>query len=314
VILAAATALLVGSVAVGWVAGPAIMLRPWWLREPKPAATFLIIASVSTVLGVAGAAAALVSALPGPTHEVVEETLWCLTPHPHSHPDDKLGRAAIAVFVTLVAITLARITHVVVAVRLARRRHRERLKMVADDLSGHPDAVVVEHPTPLVYCLPDRRRGIVVTRGALTHLRSGELAAAFAHERAHLRQRHHALILLVEVLAIVLPPLPTLRLTRDTVPLLLEMVADDAAVRAAGAETVAAALDRLADAVVPPGALAATAPRNTLSLRTARLRHVGQDTRTRRDGMPPVWALAAWSTVGLTLIAPLTLAALLAAC
>ena len=309
--IAVAVLFVVAVAAVGFAAGPAIMARPWWFHDPRPVVIQLFIASVGSVLSVVMAAAALVAVLPGPAHEKFEGLLDCLPAH--WHPADMVGLAAVAALSAWVGVIAARVTARVVAVRSARRRYRADLELVADELPDCPDAVLVGHPAPVVYCLPAQRRGIVVTRGALSHLGPAELGAALAHERTHLRQRHHSLILLAEVLAIMLPALPTLRLARQAVPLLLEMVADDAAARTAGSETTADALDRLADAVSPPETLSAGGP-SWARVRAERLRDPTTLARPRRGRPALISGLATLSAVAVPVGGPLAVVALIVAC
>ncbi len=52
-------------------------------------------------------------------------------------------------------------------------------------------AAILDSDRPAAFCLPGRRRSVVVTTAALAALSGDELAAVLAHERAHLRGRHH---------------------------------------------------------------------------------------------------------------------------
>lgn len=63
------------------------------------------------------------------------------------------------------------------------------------------DVTVLEHPMPTLYCLPGRTRQIVVTQGPRDVLSNVELRQVIAHERAHIRWRHHLSVLLAKVLA-----------------------------------------------------------------------------------------------------------------
>ena len=86
-------------------------------------------------------------------------------------------------------------------------------------------------------------------------LSAEEVRAVVAHERAHLRGRHHLTLALVLAARRALP----CRLTADAVRevgLLLEMIADDVAARRAGPSAVAKALLRLSGGI-PAGALGA---------------------------------------------------------
>ncbi|CAM5509976.1 M56 family metallopeptidase [Streptomyces tanashiensis] len=58
-------------------------------------------------------------------------------------------------------------------------------------------------------------------------LTPAQLAAALAHERAHIAGRHHLLVAAAEAFAAVFPRLPLARHGGSAVPLLLEMAADE---------------------------------------------------------------------------------------
>lgn len=117
----------------------------------------------------------------------------------------------------------------------ARRRHRQLVDLLSTPLpSTHDDAdtQVIEHETPLAYCLPGRtnaRSVTVLSRGLLDTLSGDELGAVVAHEKTHLKQRHHLLTMAFEAWYRALPWLPTNRYGREAVLELTEMLADDGA-------------------------------------------------------------------------------------
>lgn len=136
-------------------------------------------------------------------------------------------------------LTLARTFY---RVRRARSRHRQMVRLLStplrtaeaaasEDAPGF-DAQVIEHDAPLAYCLPGRTNAgsvTVLSRGLLEQLTEPELAAVVAHERTHLRQRHHLLTMAFEAWYRALPWLPTTRYGREAVLELTEMLADDGA-------------------------------------------------------------------------------------
>jgi Zn-dependent protease with chaperone function len=143
-----------------------------------------------------------------------------------------------------------------VGARRAREQHLYRLRLAArrDDSI---DALIVEHPTAAAYCLPGRVSTIVLTSAALAALDDAELAAVLAHERAHLRGRHHLVLAAASALARTLPFLPGLSTARAEQASLLEMVADDEAAEFGTRVTVARALVHLAEGSVPAVAFGA---------------------------------------------------------
>ncbi|MER7845799.1 M56 family metallopeptidase [Kitasatospora sp. NPDC096077] len=169
----------------------------------------------------------------------------------------------------------------------ARRRHRAVLDLVAvrDRRWG---ALVLEHARPTVYCLPGRRSRVVLSRGALRLLDDRQLAAAVAHEHGHLRGRHHLFRLPADTFALLLGPLPLARLGRSEVALLLEMAADDAALRSVSRSELASALCALATSGATPGVAPGTAPGDAFGVastgvldRVRRLARPGGDRRRR---------------------------------
>ncbi|MFE3827912.1 M56 family metallopeptidase [Streptomyces sp. NPDC059092] len=151
----------------------------------------------------------------------------------------------------------------------SRRARQRRLDLLA--LVGVPapeyGATVVEHDVPAVYCLPGRRRRVVVSRGALDVLSDDQLRAVLAHEHAHLAGRHHLLHMATDAFARAFPGLPLARHARAQTALLLEMAADDRALRRHPRETLAAAMCEVAAGRAPRGALGAGGPGTLIRVR-----------------------------------------------
>jgi Zn-dependent protease with chaperone function len=80
-----------------------------------------------------------------------------------------------------------------------------------------------------------------------------------AHERAHLAGRHHRLLATARIIGQVLPFLPLMRDADAQVARLMELHADDAALRASDPRSLATALAVLATGASPEPALAAAA-------------------------------------------------------
>jgi beta-lactamase regulating signal transducer with metallopeptidase domain len=143
--------------------------------------------------------------------------------------------------------------------RRSRRQRRGHLSVlhIAAEPRADIDAMVVDHPTAAAYCLPGRVGQVVLTSAALSLLDDEELTAVLAHERTHLRQHHHVILALARAMERALPWLPGVRVARQEQGRLVEMIADDAAARLSTPRAVASAVLRLAEAAVPPTALAA---------------------------------------------------------
>ncbi|WP_394159585.1 M56 family metallopeptidase [Galactobacter valiniphilus] len=142
--------------------------------------------------------------------------------------------------------------------RLARdrQRHREMLAFLSKPEAG-PGTAVIDHDTPLAYCLPGAGNLTVLSSGLLRSLDERELRAVLAHEAAHLDQRHDLLLLAFTSWHAALPWLPTTRLALQAVGELVEELADDAALRVSSREDLLGALAvvALAGQAEAPGAL-----------------------------------------------------------
>lgn len=111
----------------------------------------------------------------------------------------------------------------------ARSRHRALLSVVGDD--GHRGLTVVDHSAVVVYALPGRRPRIIATSGALDQLDDDEQQAVIAHERGHLAGRHGLALLPFFILRRAFPRWRIAAAVEAEVELLLEMCADNYAVR-----------------------------------------------------------------------------------
>jgi Zn-dependent protease with chaperone function len=240
-------------------AGPAALARARWPEgAPRLAIAAWFVLTGSAVVSVAAGGLALMV----PTMRVSADLAGLLAAcvmalrAQYAHP----GGAALTGAGAVLAMTvLARITwcaaRALAQAAGARRRHRLRLSLVAvpDPQLG---AVIVRHHEPAAYCMPGRGSRIVLTTGAIGALDEGQLRAVLAHERAHLRGRHHLLVTLAGALGEAFPRVPAFRTAREQVTRLAELRADDAASAAAHRLTAAGALLNMG-AGVPAAALGA---------------------------------------------------------
>lgn len=252
-------ALVASAVLLGCLAGPVLDRIRAGALGPRTAVACWTAALAGTVIASAGVVAVALISPPGPGHGLLTLLRDCL---PH-HETQAMIAAAVASLVLLAACgtRLARGVPRLVRALRHRRRHWEMLRLVARPHTRHADVLVLDHPVPVAYSLSARRRAIVVSTGAQDALSAAELGAVLAHERAHLRQRHHALLLVLDLAHALLPWLPTVRRAKARLPLLLEMAADDTAAHTHGPRTLVKALHTLASppgAPNPPGSLAAT--------------------------------------------------------
>ena len=185
---------------------------------------------------------------------------------------DALGWPLWVAYVIVFAVTLViggRLTFAVLQVAIATRRRRAHHRMVVD-LVGKSQGNhlrILDVAQPLAYCLPGVRSRVVVSEGALNALGDNEMAAILTHERAHLRARHDLVLEMFTAVHAAFPRFVRSGNALDAVRLLIEMLADDAAVRAAGPTPLARALVACASGRTPSGALAAGGPTTVLRLR-----------------------------------------------
>lgn len=195
---------------------------------------------------------------------------------------DALGWPLWGALVVVFALTLvigARLTYAVLQVAIATRRRRAHHRMMVDllDMSheSNPPQVctkasglrILDVKQPLAYCLPGVRSRVVVSEGTLKSLADNEIDAILTHERAHLRARHDLVLEMFTAVHAAFPRFVRSGNALDAVRLLIEMLADDAAVRAAGATPLARALVACAAGRTPSGALAAGGPTTLLRVR-----------------------------------------------
>lgn len=124
-----------------------------------------------------------------------------------------------------------------------RRRHHHLVELLSEPMPDRPGTRVLDHAAPVAYCLPGAVRSItVLSAGLLALLDADELRAVIAHERAHLRQQHHVVLLVFKSWHSALPWFPIANRAENAVALLVEMLADDQARRIVDDRTLARAI------------------------------------------------------------------------
>jgi Zn-dependent protease with chaperone function len=245
---------------------PAMLARATWpTRAPRAAIVLWQSIALAAVLSAFSAGIAIASRLfaPGPdgrpTATITSEIA-------------ALGWPLWTTYVIVFAVTLvigARLTFAVVQVAIATRRRRAHHRMVVD-LVGKSQGNhlrILDVAQPLAYCLPGVRSRVVVSEGALNALADNEMAAILSHERAHLRARHDLVLEMFTAVHAAFPRFVRSAHALHAVRLLIELLADDAAVRAAGPTPLARALVACASGHTPSGALAAGGPTTVLRVR-----------------------------------------------
>jgi Zn-dependent protease with chaperone function len=124
-----------------------------------------------------------------------------------------------------------------------RRRHYTLIALLSDPLNGQPGMRVIDHPAPVAYCLPGAgHSATVLSKGLLRLLDADQVRAVIAHERAHLVQQHHLVLLAFKSWHSALPWFPIANRAENAVALLVEMIADDRARRDVDDRTLATAI------------------------------------------------------------------------
>lgn len=281
----ATTALVFGILAL-LLAGPVpgLLARATWPhRNPRAALVLWQAVALAAVLSAFSCGLAIASRL--------------LVPGPDGLPTtgpmqeiEALGLPLWLTYVIVLTLTLvvgARLVFSIVRVGVRTRRRRARHRALVDLLGSRdtstavrqlPHVRVLDSADPIAYCLPGLRHRVVLSEGTLDTLTDDELRAVLGHEHSHLRARHD---LVLEAFTAVYEAFP--RWVRSgsalgSVRLLIEMLADDSAVRATGPTPLARALVTCAGAPTPTGALAVGGP-STL-LRVRRLADPGPDRLT----------------------------------
>lgn len=188
----------------------------------------------------------------------------------------------------------------------ARRAHRRRLDTIADALRLAPagtrgrgvDVRLVDHRQAVAYCLPGLHSRIVLSRGALGALTQGELSAILAHEQAHARGHHDLVTQPFIAWARTFPFLPQAHRAVAAVDLLVEMLADDTALRSCRVEDLDASLHRLAETQPPVDTSAGAGLAHRLAARADRLH------ATTRTLPAPATALIYLAAAALVLLPP----------
>jgi Zn-dependent protease with chaperone function len=305
---------LLAVVAIGSVLGASALVSASWPRR-SPVAAILLWQALGLAAGLAAVGTLIGLGMPGSRIGLVRAVLGL-------GAVSRIGAVLPAVFgadsVSATVVAGARLACLAAGLALfaslcwvpvaasaaaftARRRQRALLSLLAHGDPKVPGALVVDYPTAAAYCLPGRRSQIVVSVGTLELLGPAELAAVLAHERAHLRERHDLVLLPFCALRRAFPRSTTCGKADRSVALLIEMLADDRALRARPARELVSALVRFGTAGTCP------APAGTLAVgegevaaRVARLLHPVRP-------LPPAAFAAICLSAALLVATPVTL-------
>ena len=235
--------------------GPTMLQRARWpANAPRAAFVLWYALGLSGLLSTLGVIVAMgirpwrMALLPG-----LQRALWCLVEcrwGAFSLLQLTLLLLAVGIGLQLVVLLANEFRHVA----LDRRKHRRVLGLVAQSDSGR-GMLVMDHPSTFAYGVPGLRPKVVLSTGTLSALSERELRAVLAHERAHFHARHDLAVLPFAALASALPRLPLARDGLASMRALVEMLADDAAVRHESTTALAGAIVRVAGGAVSAGVL-----------------------------------------------------------
>ncbi|MEV5434419.1 M56 family metallopeptidase [Streptomyces sp. NPDC052682] len=253
--------LLLGYALTLGVLGPVLLRRAGWAaRSPRLGIWAWQALTASAVLSVALAGLAVaVPTVPvsGGLADMLHACVMALRQR-YAAP----GGAALAASGAVLALTLlARVGWCLAASLTQARRERSRHAMVLA-LVGRArrdlGVTILDDERPAAYCLPGHRHRIVLTSAAVAALDPQALKAVIAHERAHIRQRHHLVLAYTAALERAFPRVRLFATAADETRRLVEMAADDEATARCDAPTLAGALLELAGAAAPTASLAAS--------------------------------------------------------
>lgn len=216
---------------------PGVLARATWpKRHPRAAIALWQAVGIAGGLSLIGAPLAFaVGDLRTGLAGLVRDAVHLRVPQSLGFAQEVALALAGVLAIRLVGVTLLS------AFRIERdlRRQRNDVDLAAE----HADRQlrVLEHAAPAAYCLPGTRPRIVITEGTISALAADELEAVLAHERAHARWRHELVVQPFVAWESALP-LPPARRATAAVSTLVEMLADDHAVRAVGRPALARAL------------------------------------------------------------------------
>ena len=268
---------------------PAALARASWpARSPRAALVLwqavglgggLAILGAGLTLAVSGLHRSWLGGL-GALPRAAADGLGLARPDPHALGLGPLGWAGAALAAVAGAWLLAVLAVSTVRLTLARRAHRQRLDLLADELAvgelppARPDRpgpvlagprpagpggatqvadnaltriALLDHPLAAAYCLPGVRPRIVLSRGVIDALSHAELCAVVSHEKAHARGHHDLVIQPFRAWRQTFPFLAAGRSALAAVELLVELAADNAARRRGHREPLASALRALAE-------------------------------------------------------------------
>lgn len=283
--MTSAVALILGALLVGWVVPRHLLRIDLRRRDPAP----VIVAWLLSIVGFLLAGAVGVLLLIAPDHGTLGglatalQQCWVALQHGSPPKAEELfGLLGVGVilagFIRFAIVAIAQMRRI----RLVRREQLCTVRLAARAEGDHPRTLWLDHDRPLAFSFAGKPGVIVATEGLKRHLSAEGVAAVLAHERAHLRGRHHLLITIINAASRTLPFVPLFREAPAALRELVELAADVEAVRRHGQSAVRAALLGVTQHRAPLGALSMA--QDAVDIRLARLTSHAQPPR-RTDRM-----------------------------
>ena len=228
-------------------AAPALAMIPRFAAMALTAAALLWIAALVALGPVVAWMSSGPDWLPRQIAEVCDRCLSAASP---------FGESAVTIGIpAIVPLALPALGILAVLAGLARelrQLRRSQSALGAEVLAGSNSVTLLGSSARVTgdaglhaFSLPHKHGGIVLSRGTLASLSPAELSAVLAHEQAHLDQRHHLVLAILNGSTRFFRWIPVVRAVRAAVPHYLEIAADQAAKAEAGTTALASALLKL---------------------------------------------------------------------
>ncbi|PDQ34594.1 MAG: hypothetical protein B5766_10430 [Candidatus Lumbricidophila eiseniae] len=244
----AAAGLALIAVAVAWPVPQALTRARWPARHPAVALALWQSIALTGALSMIGSLLCLGFAPSTTLPDGIERLSEHLGRGPLPPEFGVIHLSALGFASGLTAHLAATVAITVLRTERERRRQHRDIQLLGNPLPGTLRTWVLAHPTPLAYCLPGLRTRTVLTAGLIEALSEEELRAVLEHERAHLDQFHHLVLLSFRAWRLALPWFPMAQRAERAVALLTEMLADDRARVIVGAKPLQTALRTVGDA------------------------------------------------------------------
>lgn len=254
-----AVAALLGALAVAlaWPIPVALARAAWPARAPGLALALWQAIALGGALSMIGCLVVIGTTPDGSIVDAAASLLPHLLTGPLPAEFGVIDVAALTLAAGLAVHLLLNVAATAARAERERRRQHQLIQMLTNPLPGEPGTRVLAHPVPLAYCVPGLRTATVLTEGLVAALSRDELRAVVAHERTHLDQLHHLVLLSFRAWHSALPWFPIANRAERAVTVLTEMLADDGARRATGPAVLVGALTLLGSSA-EPGAYADT--------------------------------------------------------